>query len=63
LYSIYVEEQFNMEGLKNESETDKNDIDKQRSIRKIVFDKKIMQLKRQIDNRDNLSNLMDLLHS
>ena len=49
-----------MEGIKNESEIDKDIIDKERSTRKIVFEKKIMQLKRQINNQ---SDLMDLLHS
>lgn len=60
LFLIYVEEQFNLEGIKNESEIDKYIIDKERSTRKIVFEKKIMQLKRQINNQ---SDLMDLLHS
>ncbi len=63
LFLIYVEEQFNLEGIKNESEIDKDIIDKERSMRKIVFEKKIMQLKRQIDNQLNLMDLLHLLDS
>ena len=63
LFTIYLEEQFKLEELIIESEDMDNDIDETRNLRKVVFGKKIMQLKNQIENAEILSDMNDLLNS
>ena len=74
LFEIYIEEQLNLEALRLNSEAEKEAIEKERKMKLLVFQKKIRQLRKQIEkkeriheaqkeSRDILSDMDDLLNS
>ena len=74
LFEIYLEEQLNLEALRLYSEAEKEAIEKERKMKLLVFQKKIRQLRKQIEKKermredlkesnDILSDLDDLLNS
>jgi hypothetical protein len=63
LFEIYVEEQFNLEGLRGESEGGRSSIDKERKVKLMVYRKKLRQYENQEDHEDVMASLDDLLES
>lgn len=74
LFEIYIEEQFNVEAMRLNSEDAKRSIENERKVKLMVYQKKIRQLKKQIEKADRmheaqnesdgiLSDLDDLLNS
>ena len=74
LFEIYIEEQLNLEAVRLNSETEKEEVEKERKMKLLVFHKKIQQLRKQIEKKDRmredqkessdiLSDLEDLLKS
>lgn len=63
LFEIYVEEQLNLEGLRCESEEGRNDIEKERKVKLMVYRKKLRQYVNQQGQEDVMASLDDLLES
>ena len=73
LFEIYIEEQLSLETLRLNSDEEKSAIEEERRIRLMVYQKKLQQLKRQLEKKeriqeaqkesgDILSDLDDLLN-
>ena len=67
LFKIYVEEILNLEALRSKSEDEKEDVDEQRNMKLMIYEKKIKQLQNRFRNeqeRDEIkASLDDLLNS
>lgn len=63
LFEIYIKEQLNLEGLRDGSDSEMNAIEEERKMRLLVYQKKMRQLKNEIDSGDILSDMDDLLNS
>lgn len=63
LFEIYIKEQLNLEGLRDGSDSEMNAIEEERKMKLLVYQKKMRQLKNEIDSSDILSDMDDLLNS
>lgn len=54
LFEIYVEEQFNLEALRLNSEDGKRAIEEERKVKLMVYQKKIRQLEKQIEKQERI---------
>ena len=63
LFEIYLEEMLNLEALRHLSEDERKSIDQERKVRFMVYQKKVRQLKNNIESGDIMSDMDDLLGS
>lgn len=61
-FEIYLAEQLNMEAIRQNSDSGKRFVEERRSLRLIIFKKKLNMLKRQHESAETISSLDELLN-